>query len=525
MLNVLLVDDEDIVRIMLKSIVRWENFGVGDIFDAGNGEEALHIINNEKIDIILTDIRMPVMDGLELVKKILIEKPNTICVVMTAYDEFNYARNAFRNGVFDFIVKDEINKELLEDLLQRINKEFIRKQPGIYSGHSLGVSRENIFKEFLCGNIDDRRFKELVLELKLKPITGNIVVMSLHIDNMVDIQENFTDGKFYLFQKSFINSCSYMLQNFESANIFYINESNYVIIESFSSTIGFMEILRTTSLTIEKLKETVRTSFGVTITVGVSEIGNDIIELYQQSEKSLEYYTLRGKDSIIFYRDIVLSSNKGEVAQIDICEFSNVLESKSLEGIHLYIDALGEQIIKSSIINIYDIYVVYMRLLLLTNNYISKLNISFEEIFKVNIDFYEKIRRYQTLDEISTWYKNVMDWIYDYINSRGNIHYKIKKVLEYIDKKYNQPTSLEDMAEYIEVSSNHLSKLFMKEVGQSFTDYLVLYRMNKAKQLLKSTNYQVYEISEMVGYPNSQHFCKMFRKVIGKSANEYRKLG
>lgn len=524
MAKLLLVDDEDIVKVMLKSLIPWEIYGITEILDAGNGDEALQLLEREKVDLLITDIRMPVMDGLKLIGRVKEQYAEIPCVVMTAYDEFDYARSALRVGVFDFIVKDEITRQLLEDLMTRIQRQLDKKENDLKAG-SIGIAKDDLFKEYIYDNIDFKRFKELVRDFRLKPVLSRAVVLSLRIEDMAEVVQDFQQEKRYLFHKSFLNTCSYLLHNFCNVNIFPMSEQHYAITQSFESTIGYKDINEATFLLISKLKETVKTAFGLSVSIGVSEIGSDLKELYRQAEKSLEYSFIRGRGSVIRFGETLQSVSKSRQVDFVPGEFSELLDNGDIGEVHLYIDRLGERIKRSSVENIQAVYTIFMKHLLLVNNHVAKLGFRLDNIFKVNIDFYEKIRRYHTVDEISIWFKNILSWVFDFIESRENLSHKVKQVMDLIDKTYYDAISLEQMADAVRISPGYLSKLFMKEMGQSFTDYLVQFRMKKAQELLKNSNYQVYEISEMVGYPNLQHFCKMFKKVTGKSANEYRNSG
>lgn len=524
MAKLLLVDDEHIVRVMLKTIVDWKHYGIKEVIEASCASEALEIMKQGPADVLFSDIRMPGVSGLDLLKTVRESCPGTICVVMTAYDEFDYVRNAFRIGAFDFIIKDEISSELLCNLMSKIQGQLKKGVPSESKETDMKIRRESLLLEYLCGNIDEALFKSYLEKFKMKKVFKNILVFYFKLDNLLEIKEIYKKEQYYIFEKLFLNVCDSFLGNYYNVNIFPVSEHYYAVIESYDSCVGYKHILESTFELIRRLKEIILSTFNTTLTVGVSEIGSNIKELCRQAHQSLEYYFIRGKDSIIHYKDIASFAANTSGLHLEIEEFKRILEIRDREKTHEYIKELSKMIKNSSVQSIQEVYSVFIHLLFILNGYLNNMGLNFKDIFKVNVDFYEKIGRYNTVDEIALWFKNMLDWIDEFVRGNDKLDYRIKKVIQFIQKHYHEDISLNTMADIVNITPNYLSKLFDKEMGTSFTEYLVQFRISKAKDMLMSSDYSINEISEMIGYPNLQHFYKMFKKITGKSPNEYRKL-
>jgi len=155
--------------------------------------------------------------------------------------------------------------------------------------------------------------------------------------------------------------------------------------------------------------------------------------------------------------------------------------------------------------------------------YLDEIDATAEDVFRRNVNFYEEIHKCTTRDELNNWVRNIVGWIAEYLRDRsGSASRPVNMAKEFILRNFFDKTlSLRMVSSYVGISENHLSSIFTKQTGQTFTEYVTELRVEKAKGLLRETNLKVYEIAESVGFANAEYFSKIFKKATGKSPNRF----
>ena len=523
MRSLLLVDDEDIVRVMLKTLVNWEDYGITEIFEASNGKEALLILSQNNINMVITDIRMPLMDGLELIQNITVKYPKMVSVIMTAYDDFDYARKALRMGVSDFIMKDEISSESINNLMSKVQGVWTKEKEKLDEESQVeNLSHDFLLKEFLCGNVKQDQFLNKIFPGQSSEKTSRKVVLDLQIDQFEEMELKL-GNEIYGFEKTFIECIKSFVRNYVNIGVFYLSSNKYLVILTFEYRKLETDINKEVMELVTKLKETITNTFDLSVTLSLSDLGTDIKKLHQQAEELLKYYILMGKNSVISTNNRIVKSMDATDINVDYQNYYDLLEARDYQKILGFIDELAIKIKNSGTKDMKSLYGIYMNLLLITNNFVTNRGLSFENILKVNVNFFANITKCSTVDELKAWFVEIIEKLSEYMDNRVSLHPKIRRMLDEIEKNFGEPLSLEQMAESLESSANYLSRLFLKETGVGYIDYLVQFRIRKAQELLKNTGHSVAEISNIVGYVNDQHFNKIFKKIVGKSPGEYRK--
>ena len=510
MYSILIVDDEQIIRDGLRTIIDWEDIGFYVAGTATNGLQALEFIQENPVDVILADIKMPGMSGLELSKEIEKLYPSIRIVILSGYDNFEYARTAIRNRVFSYLLKP-CREEEIEDVFSRLHKLICHEQTTINLADSAEkhLLRDELYS--LIKNCSD------FIELRLKNwyyAAGNaacfIFVVKLYSDTSAKIKINH-----------FMDIVESAMPGKASAVCTQSDADTMVILASVSNTFGqdpevFFEIINAAAETV----------FSTGITTGVSSpfyTYAAIKEKYIEAVKAEDHSIYSGPNTLNQF-SAISDKKKIDILKLDATPIIEALISHDVESIDEIINAFFSNIIANKSFGRNEI-----------NKYIQKSCLEIESHlnsngFPVDIDskrynsLKDKIKQCALIDNIKlnlTEYLN--DMLADIMLFRSDLKSPlIQKAIDIINKSYCDDISLENIADRLEVTPNYFSRLFKKETSINFKDYLINIRMENAKRLLQTSQAKVYEIANMVGYNDHRYFSEAFKKLTCMSPKEFR---
>jgi YesN/AraC family two-component response regulator len=546
MYKIMLVDDEPIVRLAIKSLINWEEHGFEIAFEASNGKQALKLLEtNPGIDIIITDINMPILDGLELITQITDMNLEPEIIVLSSYNDYDWVRKAFKLGVNDYILKTEMEPLSILELVKGMAEKIDNKKRSLQNTNNVNnfinsrYRKENILQELLTGG-DTSILALNEPDGMLKINKNKIALCYLWVDDYQTVKEKYISNSLKAFTQSVVNSIDQVLTDTNSGEVLCISPEEYLIFMGFDE-LSQKQIRYKITDVIGRIQYSLKTYVNITASVGISEVGSIKEELEALSEQAKQNVKLRfilGKGKIIFPEtaNMVMWKNR------EYAENSDQKKETIIGREEAFLNALGDadedrasaeleklfDIIRNNGYNnkIEKIYSSYMELLFVTASYLSKIGKETQQIFGTEIDFYEKILRFETQEEINVWIRNMVSWIINYLKEGRSSKQNrvIQNAKQFIQMNYSDASlSLKTVSEYVELSESHFSTTFTKDVGETFTDYLTNTRLEKAKELIATTNLKLYEISERVGYTNAEHFSRIFKKNVGCSPKDYMK--
>lgn len=493
MRKVLVVDDEKFIRLGLKAMIERNEEVDYEVTLCRNGLEALDTLHKNQFDIIITDIRMPEMTGLELLDKVkdLHNKPEVI--ILSGYDEFNFAVQALRNGAREYLLKP-INRDGLSKALNNIEECLIKKE-----------NEDNLLQQYEF-KLDLKRLERLILldNISLDELENNINNINIDLlkeDFYLSVitsnrTKNMQSNKGLLVQ-TFIKSIA-------NDEVVFLGPNNEFVILSKDKTI----INSIHNYIIEKCFNN--------FTIGVSDRCNQgimIREAYSQAIKAAKYRYIMENSYLIEYCEIRERNNiKNNIPIEDIEKLSNIIGTERQHKICEIIDSILDKEVLSKNSIEYLEQVTHSINNLINKN--IKLSDNFNNIYNFN-SLYEyscELKKY--LLDIS---KSIKEESCLSIDSNG-----IKKALNYINANYYKDITMATVSNEVSLNYSYFSQVFKEHVGDNFVNYLRKIRIERAKELLKTTNLKIYEVSESVGYSDSKQFAKMFRKVSGLSPVEYK---
>lgn len=541
MLKIFLAEDEVIVRETIKRMIPWEDLGFELVGEAADGEMALPLLLRQKPDLLITDIKMPFMDGLTLAKVAKKEIPGLKVVILSGYDDFNYAKQAINIGVEDYLLKPITKNALIERLTEirsryeheKTQKEYYEKFHREMQAYEKNSSRD-FFEALVSGSMDMmeiyRRSEKLGLDIVAEAY--NVLIFTMNCEEDFSGQrEGYSEWEaesLELLEEFFSENTSAMLFR---CNIF----SYGILIKGQKETIE--ENTRSCVSEIQRIfdrKEQKRQWF-VAAGEPVERLSQIQKSYYSASRAFSQRYLY---DENILYYDEMASMEKKNVTEddstylqkVDVNALNPAILQKFLSNglleetenfVKDYFYAIGQEPLES----------------LVFRNYVT-LNVRFSVMSflkEIGCDTrtLEQEDTEDVLSESSKSLENAIAYAEKIISqaialrdqNSGNKNRSIlKTAVDFIDSHYmEEDMSLNKAANAANVSANHFSALFSQNMGQTFIEYLTNLRMNKAKEYLRCTSMRSSEIAGEIGYKDAHYFSYLFKKTQGMTPSDYRK--
>lgn len=529
MYKVLIADDEILVRVGLKSTIDWKSLGFEIVAEAANGEQALEMFERYKPDVVLTDIKMPRLDGLQLTERIKEKNPRVRVLILTCYSEFGYVREALKFGASNYILKSEIEDAELIHLMKNIHME-LNKEAGKLERYSylenqissnIDVLKEKLFNDLINPNIPmDREILSRCecLGMKVKDMEFLIAVL---YKNDLEKNSKFSDKDWQLINFAIINVVTEIL-----------NENNLEYLLStkencFSILMG-RKILdeENVGTMLKRIKSSIARYANIQMSVVAGNKFTDIAcasESYKQCIKKLQltFYDLK-KDIFLFedidFKEINIVDFKEKYSKVLISRLDEEDYQKASELIEALEQAFKEMLIYPVQVRFY--YTV------LVNDILEHFNCCFLESKELEqySNYYDIILNAQNIYGITKFIKEFIAKALVLIeNYRKNNSYKvINKAMEYIKKNYSGEITLQSLANHLNLSKHYVCYLFKKETGENISTCINRIRIENVKLLLSKKDYKVKDIYDKVGFSDEQYFCKMFKKVTGMTVAHYK---
>lgn len=535
MFKVVIIDDEALVRVGLKSIINWEEQDFELIGEASNGQDGYDLIIDSKPDIVITDIKMPVMDGLEMIKKLIEQDIKPKFVILSSYDDFNLVRKAMKYGIEDYIIKLELESEVLTNILSKIKDKIIvdykrkNEEYNIEKHMRVGkyaIREEAIKKIMRKAIVDEDEIREELDYLQIKLIEDNISCIVVKIKEQVRF-ENYGEADMDLLEFSILNILDEIANDFFIAYSFKLNMKEYAILFSDDSSKNMDEMKRKAGNMTERLITMIKQYFNIDVIVGVSYINkglSNIRNAYLQSIMALKQSFYNGTEKVFYYNKLNLNENIKKNLDIHeiIDELLKYIEINDIEAIELTFENIIELLSKEKILKdkTYDICAKISYSIITA---VEKDEKSIEQIFGDNESIFKKILSLDSIQDIISWLRKLQKKLCIFLISRDSCHNNkiISKAKRYVAQNISKTISLQEVSNMLNISPGYFSTIFKQSTGISFIDYVTEVRIEKAKRLLKESSLKIYQIAQMTGYENAYYFSKVFKKITGVTPKEF----
>ena len=505
MVKVLIVDDEYIMRQGLKYMIDWEKEGFEIVGEAANGLEALSLIQKENPHIVICDIVMPMMDGVDFSMMIHRMYPDIQIIILSGYDNFEYVKQTLMNGAMDYILKPTLNQEELKT----INHKAAEKIPGNlledYSGY---ISYDHVLERYILGHdkeLDTSLFQECftgseycLFALKTRDSGSDRQNLSNILYKKIEreLKEDKLFQKRLLFLREEVICAVFSLHSFQHNKL-------HEFLEGLSEQLSYIcpDLFCICSRFFQDLKD-------INVVYAQDVSANLERAFYYQNRKLL---ILNGQETAADQSAKLKFDFFRYNYHLDNGQFRNalhILEDYNENGLQLQVDIYR---LKNQTKNM-----IYYYLDCLKTDDKKKEDCWYSILKEINEAEYETAYR-ECLKNI--WQKLIE--LSDTVASPNDE--RMVKILEYIDQNFNEDLSLEKLAVRFNFNYHYLSSIFSQQMKEGFSEYLNRIRISRACELLKDTRYSIAEISEMVGYSEHSYFSRVFRKITGKTPSVWRR--
>ena len=543
MLKIFLAEDEVVVRETIKRMIPWEELGFELVGEAADGEMALPLLIRQQPDLLITDIKMPFMDGLTLARLAKKEIPGLKVVILSGYDDFNYAKQAIGIGVEDYLLKPITKNALIERLSEirsryeheKTQKEYYEKFQREMQAYEKNSSRD-FFEALVDGSMDMmevyKRAEKLGLDIVAEAY--NVLIFTMNCD------EDFSGQRDEY--SSWEAESLELLENFfaghSSAMLFRSNIFSYgVLLKGQRETIE--ENTRACVDEIRKIliRQDGRREWFLAVGQSVERL-SQIQKSYHTASRAFSQRYLYD-ENILYYDEMETMEHPGGQAEtednaylqkVDVNALnpailqkflSNGLQEETENFVKDYFYAIGQEPMESLVFRNYVILNVRFSVI----SFIKGLGCDTNEMESADTEEVLAESGKNMESAIAYAKKMISQAIEIRDQNSGNKNRSIlKTAVDFIDSHYmEEDISLNTVANVANVSSNHFSALFSQNMGQTFIEYLTTLRMNKAKELLRCTGMRSSEIAGEIGYKDAHYFSYLFKKTQGMTPSDYRK--
>jgi two-component system, response regulator YesN len=502
MLRIMIVDDEPVIRFGIKASVDWEKEGFVVIGDYANGAEALERLKSDHVDILITDIKMPVMDGLTLTQHALRLDPRIKVILVSSYNDFEYVHQGLKLGVVDYILKHTLEPDELLATVQKCSEiisEEVRLENRLVDAHEhvsarLRARYAKVLKRFLAGN-----YHELPVGGYPDWLNESYTAVYIRLNGVRGMEETYG----FLYPSIMVEACVEAIYSRLPASVVMSTEA----CECFVLLSGQTDIDHLLTQISKELSAEIGTAmtFGYQLGLGVEHIQ----DCFKESKEACTRDFFEGAG---IYR---YDNSQPRLARTG-CHLPSMLPVS-----HTMNDEIFERIVAEWKADWVKGGTTPAALKEEACRVLSMM-------YKYAVDSFALVEAFEQLFE-SESLNGLCDCLIDqfaglgrHVGQSPELSNPVEKALGYIQTHYLESVTLQQVADYVHVSKNYLSILFKKTMSQNFIDYLIDLRIRRAKELLIHPELRIYEVAEQAGFNDVKYFSKLFKKITGLSPIDYR---
>lgn len=526
MYTVLIVDDEPVVRRGVSQMIDWSSLGFTTVLQAEDGVEALEICRKNKVNLVLTDIVMPFMDGLELSGILGQEFPDIQIVILTGHEDFEYAKQSVDLGVKNYILKPVGSNTLYEkikEICHRINIETTQKQyiaemkTQLYQ--SMPVLQEKFLSLLVCTeNPVEYDIHERIQNLGL-PLKGKSYLVAIIELDFSEIQGR--DIELYTFAaKNVVQGCM------GDGHCVFENEHKLVIVFNldYYEEAGHDIVYKTIQVTQKAIYSMLHMNNTCALGMSVDSLPM-LYHSWREANKALDCKYTLGINRVYDIRDLDYVEETFFYPFEEMKNLVNSIKLMSPSEIEAAVQAVGTALHGMHNVSSSNIRMIFIEILTSLLKELSGLKEVSPDIWNEGFSLYNGLEQSMSIEQISskllTFSKKVSNQFQR--SQKNSSEIIVQKTVDYIEAQYaDEMLTLSGAAEKVGVSMGYLSILFKKEGGINFTEYLTHVRMSHAKELLRATDKKTYEIAYETGYSSPHYFSVSFKKCTGMSPSEFR---
>lgn len=522
MYRVLLVDDEPFILQGLTDFIPWNEHGLEIAAIASNGHDALNIINTTTIHILITDIRMPKMDGIELIRQIRALEKNIKCIILSGYNDFEFVKEAAKLGIENYLLKPVDESELIltvDNTVSKIENELYKK---LEIQEGFRILRDNILNRWVAGEIRGSELRDKLRFLNMEfDHDEYLVCLTKILPNLLCNDQLKNDHALLRFAVN--NICSQLVsENNLGLTFFDLSGGIVFLLTGSQLEKNRKKIQQVLYECIHQVNILLKTD--LFISVGNPE--KDPMSLhrsYNQALRLQDYRLVLGCNKILWPEADADRSQRGANILPYLTNLNAGLKTKNLIQVLQAIDDIFTYLHTLNYLSPELVQNIAVSVLLEIIHTIRILNLNTSDVFEDITHVLSKVFEFSTLIALQEWLKKTAVICLEIlIKQDQKVSPLVKKVADYIDCNYMNNINLKTVAGEFSLNAFYLGQLFNKEIGEHFTSYINRIRIDKSKELLRDTGITTNEIASRVGYSNTNYFFTIFRKYSGMSPAEFR---
>ncbi|BBI35390.1 response regulator [Cohnella abietis] len=531
MYKLLIVDDEALVREAIKEQMDWEQLGFICIGDCEDGVEALAFIKRERPDVVLTDIGMPFMNGIELTRELAENDPTVKVIILTGYDDFEFAQQALKLQATDYILKP-ITAAELETVIRRVGSELDAERR---QSQDLELLKRQLMESL--PQLKERFLERLVsVPMPLKQLQERLSYFQIQwngpslIELAIDVDEFELSLPSTLFDQDLIRFAVYNIAQeitakYSGTVIFRDRENRVLVLLSGEDSDQIQELAM---LVAEEIHSAVNSFLPIKISIGIghtSKWEDNILLVHRSALSALDYRFVIGTNEIIRISDME-QRQRPEI--LSVVTWESELITKLKTGTQQEMDEWIMRLFAAFRDHIFPIdicYIYLQRIVLTMIHTLYEINSNSSHVFGEAKTLISDINRFSNLDETEAWMKELCGKAVSVIQGMREDQSvrQIAMAMDYVRQHYMDPElSLKSVCKHVAMSSSYFSSIFKQHNGRSFVEFVTDERMEKAREFLYLTSMKSYEIAYAVGYSDPHYFSGAFKKHTGDTPTEFR---
>ncbi|WP_158589088.1 response regulator transcription factor [Alginatibacterium sediminis] len=528
MLRILIVDDELLARSGLKVFIDWNHYGYEIVAEAENGQQALEIALRIEPDIIISDIQMPIMNGIELVEKSQAAGLASKFVMLSAFDDFDLVKGALKAGADDYVLKLQMEAQDLLETLDSLKQQIQKEQDNQTSKAATLVVHEQdrdairqvLLRDLFNGKIlDAKTISKKLQQYGLTLYSDAVVLLAFRLRDNYDAESTLE----YTFSELIKRS----LKQLEASQLVTCDNGYFIGVCSFDRFQSEQSIQYDLSKLCHAVSVASINTLNFEPRIGLSSTHNCFThfrQLYLESMFAVSHCGANSNSQLMHFVDVQSSGTQARVEELEgfVSDVANALANKDWLMLADSLDGLVVSLQRSSNIPVE---------LVLGNRYV--LNYLVHDFFvsqqQEDDPLWAEIQeswindgRINDLKQFISWIRLLRSLLARYFEQGGDSHSVIFRAKHYVNEHIDEPISLLQISQYLGLSSSYFSRLFSEVNEQCFVDYVRAQKMKHARDLIRGSNKKMYEIAQELGYENVHYFSRVFKKTVGVSAMEYR---
>jgi len=535
-LTIFIVDDELSIRNGLSKAINWEEFNIEVLGTAQDGLEAYEFIEINKPDIVITDIKMPNLNGLQLVQKVRELKLNTKFIIISGYDDFKYAQLAIKYGVKSYLLKPIVKSELISEVQAISNDLLLENNPNpanLSESNSLAISNHSLKEKFLSGLLlneykqKDEILKKIenyklnITDTPLQVIIFNYEFLASTDDNAKKTLDTILKSVIKEKVDGFLKDTSFIAFEHNINNVVCIVNINSLI----TSNIDFIAVLCNNCINSIKNNNDFR---DVNIYAGIGNVVGYLSftgESYRTALESLSY-KIYETNQRVFDSSIICSEDVTNISAytMDNSVLIDAIYSGNKEEMLKYVMSTFDAFLAKTIPPPSFIRGICIYLVIDVQKGLSVYLDNSSELFKEKP--YIIINQLPYLSQIKNW---IITLFLDYISLiKDTCKYKkdpiVEKAKAFINNNIFKKITVEAVSAYVNLSTNYFTSYFKQKTNENISEYIINLKIDHAKNMLKTTNQSINDISLLLGYEDYRSFNRIFKKLVGKTPSDYRQI-